>query len=64
MIGPHLAIKRTGRAWTVDLVTPVPDQRDQRTSLARTLTKARAIEEGQRMAAQMRRPFKSGKASA
>lgn len=58
----HLAIKRTGRAWTVDLVTPVPDQRDHRTSLARTVTKARAIEEGRRMAARMERPFLAGKA--
>lgn len=64
MIGQHLAIKRSGRAWLIDLVTPVTGHRAERTSLARTATRARAIEEGRRMAARMERPFKAGKVKA
>lgn len=58
----HLTVRRTGKGWNVDLVTPGASHRTLRTSLARCATRVRAIEEGERMAAITGRPLRVGKA--
>lgn len=54
----HLAVRRSGKGWNVDLITPGAAHRTLRVSLARCATRVRAIEAGERMAAILDRPLK------
>lgn len=54
----YYTIRVSGRAWAVDLVTPIEGQRPLRTRLARFGTRIEAIAHGRDAAARTHRPFK------
>ena len=54
----YYTIRVSGRAWAVDLVTPVEGQRPLRTRLARFALRQEAIAHGRDAAKRTQRPFK------
>lgn len=61
--GQHVAVRASGRAWAVVLVTPIDGSRPLRTTLARFSCADVAAGYGEHVAAKLRRPFKAGRAT-
>lgn len=61
--GQHYALRVSGRAWAIDLVTPVEGARALRTTVARFGSRIDAIAHGKAISAKVRRPFKIGRAA-
>ncbi len=57
----YITVAKAGRAWSVLLVTPAP-LRPLRTTLARCTDRDQAIAFAEKSAADIKRPFKMGRA--